>query len=130
MKGQHHKIIFNATVRQDGDSDEVSLEFGRDIVLGLYTEDDLYNRIDSLTLVCDRGEVACECYEFTLSSPTYHLSVSRRAAFALEAWSHGIVIAGGVWQLIWSLEHQRYMFQTVSAAGIDLVHVDGHQRQW
>ena len=128
MNIPHHKIIFNAVVRQDGD--DASLEFGRDIVLGLYTEDDLYTRIDSLTLVCDRGEVACECYDFTLSSPVYQLSVTRRAAFALEAWSSGRVIAGGVWQLIWSQDDQRYTFQTVSATGIDLVHVDGHQRHW
>ena len=130
MEKLHHKIIFNATVRPDEETDDASLEFGREIVLGLYTEGDLYNHIDSLTLICDRGEVACECYEFTLASPVYHLSVSRRAAFALEAWSHGIVIAGGVWQLVWSMEDQRYTFQTVSAIGIDLVHVDGHQRQW
>ena len=64
MNIPHHKIIFNAVVRQGGD--DTSLEFGRDIVLGLYAEDDLYTRIDSLTLVCDRGEIACECYEFTL----------------------------------------------------------------
>ena len=126
----HHKIIFNALVRQDEDMDDASLDFGRGIVLGLYTEGDLYTKIDSLTLVCDREEVACECYEFTLSSPVYQLSVTRRAAFALEAWSHGIVIAGGIWQLVWSKEDQRYTFQTVSATGIDLVHVDGHQRQW
>ena len=64
MNIPHYKIVFNAVVRQGGD--DTSLEFGRDIVLGLYTEDDLYRRIDSLTLVCDRGKIACECYEFTL----------------------------------------------------------------
>ncbi len=41
-----------------------------------------------------------------------------------------MVIVGGVWQLVWSKEDQHYTFQTVSATGIDLVHVDGQQRQW
>ncbi|GAC1435834.1 MAG: hypothetical protein PVS3B3_25280 [Ktedonobacteraceae bacterium] len=56
------------------------------------------------------------------------LSVTRHAPFALEAWCSGMVIAGGVWQLVWLQEDQRYTFQTVSTTGVDLVHVDGHQR--